>query len=113
MIRRLSNLHKKIGMEERIQIVEKLIKQLTTSGYSRQQARQAVVSQLTGYKRKVERKKRTGEEMFRSAASTLKPRLKRTGKKDRKRDDGDADEDDKKDGMRKCREGRGEGGSLL
>ena len=77
LIRRLSTLHEKITMGERLEIIEKYIKQLKTSGYTRQQSRQAVMSGLTGFKRKMERKARNGEPMYRSASSTLTTRLKK------------------------------------
>ena len=67
-------MHESIGRVEKIEIVEKFIQQLKTSGYSTQQARQAVVNGLVGVRRKIDRKKKLGEDIYRSAASTLKPK---------------------------------------
>ena len=114
LIRRMSKVHLSIGQEERLSIVEKFIKQLKTSGYSRLQAREAVVSGLVGMKRKMDRKHKLGEEMYRSAASTLKPRLKKkllektSWYKDKRREGDDIgnDDDDRSDMMRKCMGGR-------
>ena len=104
LIHRLSNVHESIRQEERLSIAEKFIQKLKTSGYSRLQARKAVVSGLMGMTRKVDRKKKFGEDMYRSAASTLKPRLKKkllektSWYKDRRRE---SDDDESDDGERK------------
>ena len=74
LLSRLSTLHRKIGIAEKLRIVTKQVK---SSGYSRQQCRHAVVSGLLGYLRKLERKARSGKKMYRSAASTMSKRVRK------------------------------------
>ena len=52
LVRRLSNIHGRIPFEERLLKVEHYIKKQKTSGYSRTQARQGIVSGLLGFVRK-------------------------------------------------------------
>ena len=77
LLRRLSNISHGIVMSERLQIVEKFIVQLKNSGYTRKQAREAVTCGLVGFRNKVEKRKTMGEDFYRSAASTLKSRVKK------------------------------------
>ena len=69
-----------------------------------------MTSGLLGYDRKIARKKKRGEDLYRSAAKTLKPRLKKkllektTWYKDRKRDD--EEYDGKKSQKMGCKGGR-------
>jgi hypothetical protein len=64
-------------------------------------------------KRKMDRKKKLGEDMYRSAASTLKPRLKKKllektswykGRRGESADD-ESDDDDTKGMLRRCKGG--------
>ena len=111
LIRRLSNLHQKIEMTEKINTIERFIQQMKTSGYSRGQTREAVVSGLMGFSRKIVRKKRKGDDFYRSAAMTLKPRLKKkllertNWYKDRKKDE-DEEKGRQSDGRHGCKGGR-------
>ena len=114
LIRRLSNIHGKIGIEERLKVVDKFTQQLKTSGYTRQQCRQAVISGLLGYKRKVSRRTCSGGSMYRSAASTMGVRVRKkllqktSWYKDRKNSMEDDSVDDRviKDELRKNKNGR-------
>ena len=78
MIRRLSNVHRKIGQGEQDQIVNRLTQEMKNSGYSRKQAREAIVCGLLGVERKKIRRQREGQKFHRKAATTL---LARTRKK--------------------------------
>ena len=75
-----------------MRIVEVMIKEMKMSGYQRSECREIMVSGLTGWMRKLMRRKDTG--MYRSARSTLYTRCKKKllektswYKKKRKRDD--------------------------
>ena len=102
LIRRLSNINDKENtIEEKIKVVEILIKQLKTSGYNRKKSREAITSGIVGWKRKHQRRKDQGIDFYRSAKSTLGQRCKKklTDKKTwykskRKREDGDEFEDE-------------------
>ena len=110
IMRRLSNLHWKIGIGEKLKVVDKFTQQMR---YTRQQCRQAVVSGLLEFKRKVERKTKSGESMYRSAASTMGVRVRKkllektSWYKDRRKSVNE-DEDDRsvKDKLKKSKEGR-------
>ena len=77
LIRRLSNLDEKIAIEERLQIVEVLIREMKSSGYDRRFTREVITSGLIGLQRKIERRKKAGLNFFRTARSTLKGREKK------------------------------------
>jgi hypothetical protein len=75
-------------------------RRLIVDKFTQQQCRQAIVSGLVGFKRKMARKQKTGESVYRSATSTMRTRVRKklTKKtswyKDRRRSqDGDDDED--------------------
>ena len=89
-MRRLSNLHWKIGIGEKLKVVDKFTQQMR---YSRQQCRQAVVSGLLEFKRKGARKTKSEESMY-----WYKGRRKSVNE----------DEDDRsvKDKLKKSKEGR-------
>ena len=78
LVRRLSNM----GLEcttqdEKNEVVEHYIQQCKTSGYSRHETREGVVSGIKGWKRKHERRKRDGISFYRGARSTLAGRVKK------------------------------------
>ena len=76
MVRRMSNINDaKISIEEKYVTVEQPIKEMKVLGYDRSEIREVVVCGLTGWKRKLVRRKDTG--MYRSAKSTLVGRCKR------------------------------------
>ena len=65
VVRRMSNINDaKISIEEKYVTVEQLIKEMKVSGYDRSEIREVVVCGLTGWKRKLVRRKDT--EMYRS-----------------------------------------------
>ena len=74
----MGNINKdKIRQEEDIQIIEKFILMLKTSGYDRAQAREAVVCGIRGWKAKIVRRNDEGRGFYRNAASTLSARYKK------------------------------------
>ena len=90
IMRRLSNLHWKIGIGEKLKVVDKFTQQMR---YTRQQCRQAVVSGLLEFKRKGARKTKSGESMY-----WYKDRRKSVNE--------DEDDISVKDKLRKSKEGR-------
>jgi hypothetical protein len=78
LVRRLSNVNKnKITQEEILQIIEKFILLLITSGYDRAQAREAVVSGIRGWKTKIVRRAGENRGFYMHAASTLSSRYRK------------------------------------
>ena len=110
VVRGMSNINDdKISLEEKYATVEQLIKEMKVSGYDRGEIREVVVCGLTGWKRKLERRKETG--MYRSAKSTLVGRCRRKllaktswYKKKRKRDEEDEKEERENHGKRRKNE---------
>ena len=100
LVRRLSNMKKEeTTHDEKEEVVEHFITQCKTSGYTRHETREGVVSGLKGWKRKCMRRERDGIDFYRSARSTLGARVKKKlteksswYKKKRKRED---EEDEK------------------
>ena len=119
MVRRLSNTnHEEPNTQEVLDIIETYTQQLKSSGYERGSAREAVVSGVLGWLRKIERRKKEKTPFYRSAKSTLKQRCKKKilekttwYKNKRKReDDGDPHESKRHcDGGGKSRKGLQEG----
>ena len=59
VITRLSNIdHQNVGRSEVEEILENMIVQMKTSGYNRKETREAIVSGVLGWKRKIERRKK-------------------------------------------------------
>ena len=95
LVRRLSNMRKEdTSHEEKEGVIEHMIKQCKTSGYSRHETREAIVCGIKGWKRKCMRRERDGVEFYRSGRSTLGTRTKKKlteksswYKKKRKRDE--------------------------
>ena len=96
----------KIGLAEVVGIVDHFTKQLKTSGYSRKQARDFIVNGVVGYKRKIERCRKSGKPLYRTAKQTLKGRVKKkllektTWFKSKKKDDTEMNGGEEKDGKR-------------
>ena len=77
LVRRLSNIKREeTSHEEKEEMVEQFILQCKTSGYSRHETREGVVSGIKGRKRKCARRKRNGIDFYRSGRSTLGARYK-------------------------------------
>ena len=76
LVRRLSNINRdKISQEEILEVIEKFIQLLRTSGYDRAQAREAVISGIRGWKSKIRRRQEemknyTGVQQVQSAPDT-------------------------------------------
>ena len=88
--------------------MEHFIMQCKTSGYTRHETREGVVSGLKGWKRKCWRRERDGIELYRSARSTLGNRVKKKlteksswYKNKRKREEEDVDSNEKEHSPRK------------
>ena len=78
IIRRLSNIdHQNVGIDTVEKVLETMITQMKTSGYSRKETREAIVSGVIGWKRKIKRRQQEGLDFYRSAQSTLKTRCKK------------------------------------
>ena len=108
MVRRLSNInHLGVEKEEILKVGEQFIRELKVSGYNRKEAREIVVSGMTGWQRKIKRREEDGGEMYKNARSTLPKRcrkklLEKTNwYKKRKRDSEDDGEKYLEDGERR------------
>ena len=78
LVRRLSNInYHKIPIEEQIDIIENFTRQMKNSEYDRKHVREAVVSGVLGWKRKILRREKEGTPFYRSAKSTLRIRCKK------------------------------------
>ena len=95
LVRRLGNMSKEgTSHDEKEEVIENFTKQCKTSGYSRHETREGVVSGIKGWKRKHMRRERDGISFYRGARSTLAGRVKKKltektswYKKKRKRED--------------------------
>ena len=77
LIRRLSNVDPDIDQAEKLEIIEKFIREMKTSGYERQSTREAVVSGIKGHKTKMEKKIAKGGTFYKSGQETLPDRIKK------------------------------------
>ena len=77
LIRRLSSVGEGVPKEEKIAIIDHYTKQLLNSGYDRKQTREIIICGIRGYRNKVERRKKAGENFYRKASSTLRSRVKK------------------------------------
>ena len=78
LVRRLSNVNQgHVSREEIIEIIEKFIRQLKTSGYEQKQARDLVLSGLKGRQSKTKRREREGLGFYRQAKHTLQKRVQK------------------------------------
>ena len=118
LVRRLSNMKREeTTHEEKEEVVEHFIQQCKTSGYSRHETREGVVSGIKGWKRKCTRRERDGIDFYRSGRSTLGARTKKKltekstwYKNKRKREDEDEEEEATKTCHSPRKRKRGEGG---
>ena len=75
MIRRLSNTnHEDPDMEDVLNTIETFIQQLKSSGYSRRCSREIVVCGVIGWRRKLERREKAGQNQYLAAEETLEKR---------------------------------------
>ena len=74
IVRRLSNIHRDVLEDELEEVIEHYISQLKNSGYSRKQAREAVVCGVVGWRRKLERREKQGQRQYLEAMETLEKR---------------------------------------
>ena len=78
LVRRLSNIKIEENSHEEVEeVIEHFITQCKTSGYSRHETREGVISGIKGWKRKHQRRERDGQQFYRSARSTLAMRTKK------------------------------------
>ena len=118
LVRRLSNMKREeTTHEEKEEVVEHFIQQCKTSGYSRHETREGVVSGIKGWKRKCTRRERDGIDFYRSGRSTLGARTKKKltekstwYKNKRKRGDEEEEEEATKTCHSPRKRKRGEGG---
>ena len=66
-----------IEHEEKLEIVERFIREMKNSGYERRAAREAVISGLRGSRKRRERKEKDGGNFYRSAKETLPERMRK------------------------------------
>ena len=75
MNRRLSNVdHENLEKAELVTVIEQYIQELRNSGYTVTQANEIISSGFRGWKRRIERRERQGQGMYRSAKLTLSER---------------------------------------
>ena len=74
LVRRLSNIHRDVVCEEMEEVIEQYVSQLKTSGYARKQTREIIVSGIVGWRRKLERREKTGRGQYLEAKDTLETR---------------------------------------
>ena len=78
LIRRLSNIKLEQAEEgEVVKVINQFTSQLRTSGYERKKSREIVVAGVTGWRKKIERRKEQGIGFYRGASSTIKQRMKK------------------------------------
>ena len=77
LMRRLGNIDHLVEHEEKMEIIEKFVREMKNSGYERKAAREAVISGLRGLKRRREKKRGNGQNFYRTAKETLPERMRR------------------------------------
>ena len=78
LIRRLSTIDTEyVTVAEIMEVIEVFICEMKSSGYSREQTRNTVISGIKGWKRKVEKRRKEGVPFYRSAKSTLSGRVRK------------------------------------
>ena len=75
--RRLEVLDELVSKEDMVKVINKLIQQLINSEFKLKQIPEIVISGLTGYERKEERRKRLSKPRYKSSKESLKLELKR------------------------------------
>ena len=76
LVRRLSNVHPAVLHEEMEEVVEHYVTQLKNSGYSRKQAKEVIVCGIVGWRRKLERREKRGQDQFLEAGDTMEDRAR-------------------------------------
>ena len=74
LVRRLSNIHREVVEEEIQEVIEQYVAQLKNSGYSRKQGKESVVCGVVGWRRKLERREKAGQNQYLAAEETLEKR---------------------------------------
>jgi hypothetical protein len=74
LVRRLSNIHREVVMDEIEEVIEHYITQLKNSGYSRKQTKEIIVCGVVGWRRKLERREKAGQKQYLEASETLEKR---------------------------------------
>ena len=64
MVRRLSNIHREVVEEEIHDVIEHYMTQLKNSGYNKKQAKEVVVCGVVGWRRKLERREKAGQNQY-------------------------------------------------
>ena len=78
MTRRLSNINKKrIKQEEYNRVVDQMSQELKNSGYTRKNAVEIISSGIRGWKARISRQEKAGQDMYRNAARTLTSRTRK------------------------------------
>ena len=75
--RRISNIDDRLGVEEKIRVLDHYTAQLKNSGYTGSESKEIVQNGVLGWKRRKERREAAGQGFYRSAESTLQLRSKR------------------------------------
>ena len=107
IIRRLSVIDMEHhGPGEVMEVLEEIIQEMKSSGYKREKIREMVIDGVKGWKRKIERRRLNGEDLYRTAKKTLKTRIRKklTEKENWFKDkeiDEEAIDEEKKRGKRK------------
>ena len=76
LIRRLSNIHPAVLEEEIEEVTEHYISQLKNSGYQRKEAKEVIVCGIVGWRRKLERRRKNGQNQYMDAGETLEKRTR-------------------------------------
>ena len=76
LVRRLSNIHRDVVKEELEGVIEHYVSQLKTSGYTRKQTKEVVICVVVGWRRKLERRERAGQQQYLRAEETLEQRTR-------------------------------------
>ena len=77
LVRRMSNIGEENREKESIEVVDNYTRKLKTSGYTRVQAKEIIISGLRGFEAKVERAKGGKRPFYRKARDTLRLRIKK------------------------------------
>jgi hypothetical protein len=75
LVRRLSKIHRDVIDQEIEGVIEQYVGQLKSSGFTRKQAKEIVVSGVVGWRRKLERRLKAGQKEYLEARETLDKRI--------------------------------------
>lgn len=70
----MNNIHRDKVKEEFEGVIEHYVSHLKTSGFTRKQAKEVVICGLEGWRRKLERRERAGQQQYLRAEETLEQR---------------------------------------